>query len=43
MNHIFGGKVEKTTRREDGPMDVTVDLNSPLFKGNTLGPFRTYT
>jgi GMP synthase-like glutamine amidotransferase len=33
MNFLAGGKVEKTGRREDGPMDVNVDLKSKLFEG----------
>jgi GMP synthase (glutamine-hydrolysing) len=32
MNYIAGGKVEKTERREDGQMEVTVDTSSKLFK-----------
>jgi GMP synthase (glutamine-hydrolysing) len=33
MNYVFGGSVEKKTRREDGPCDIVVNTNSLLFKG----------
>jgi GMP synthase (glutamine-hydrolysing) len=32
MNHLAGGKVEKTERREDGQMEVTVNTTSKLFQ-----------
>jgi len=32
MNHLAGGKVEKTERREDGQMEVTVNTASKLFQ-----------
>jgi len=33
MNYVFGGKVEKTSIREDGQLDVHVDTTSLLFDG----------
>lgn len=33
LNHFFGGQVEKTTIREDGQAQISLDLSSPLFSG----------
>jgi len=32
MNHVAGGMVEKIERREDGQMNVTIDLHCKLFE-----------
>src|SRR5258708_26763125 len=33
INYVFGGKVEKGLRREEGPCQVVVDPTSTLFQG----------
>lgn len=33
MAHQLGGKVEKKATREDGQFDITITIDSPLFKG----------
>jgi len=40
ITFLFGGRVERSTRREYGPADIVIEKTSPLFKGLSLTPAR---